>query len=136
MTKRELEGFRKRLQELAARLEGAITSLTAETRRATGGGAAGNLSNAPLHLADLGTDSFDQEVAADLLTNERNVLTAINAALERIDAGTFGRCEQCGTKIPAGRLKAVPYADRCVACARDAESRAANQEAGADLGAT
>jgi len=127
MSNKELEGYRQQLLELATRLQDDIEGLTAETRRTTGGEAAGGLSNAPLHLADLGTDSFEQEVAADLLDNQQHVLTAINAALDRINAGTYGRCEQCGKPIPAGRLKTVPYVTRCVECAREAEAEPSEQ---------
>ncbi len=46
------------------------------------------------------------------------MLEEIKGALERIDRGTFGRCEECGGVIPKGRLKALPYARYCVKCAR------------------
>jgi RNA polymerase-binding transcription factor DksA len=122
MNTKVLQSYRRRLLDLASRLQDAIVGLTEDTLRTTGGEAAGSLSNAPLHLADLGTDSSEQELAAGLLETQQQALSAINAALERIDAGTYGICEQCGKKIPAGRLKAVPYVTRCVDCARGMET--------------
>jgi len=124
MSKNDLQGFRKRLLELAARLRGDIGGLTQEALRTTGGESAGGLSHVPLHMADLGTDTFEHEVATGLLQNEQAVLSAINAALERIDAGTYGKCVSCGMQIPVGRLNAVPYAQQCIECARKNESAA------------
>ena len=75
----------------------------------------------PIHMADLGTDAFEQENTLNLLQNEEQVLAHIAAALERIDQGTFGRCEECGAEIPETRLRALPYARYCVECARKLE---------------
>jgi RNA polymerase-binding transcription factor DksA len=121
MNARELAGYRQHLLALAARLKGDVSGLTDEALRRSGGEASGNLSNAPLHLADLGTDNFDQEVAISLLENERQVLGEIAAALDRLEGGTFGHCARCGGEIPRGRLEALPYATHCLGCARRAE---------------
>jgi DnaK suppressor protein len=82
-----------------------------------------------MRFADLATDNSQQEVAAGVLQNEQQMLAAIAAALDRLDAGAFGRCVGCGRTIPEARLRALPYASRCVAC----EERLENEE-GADLG--
>jgi DnaK suppressor protein len=66
----------------------------------------------------MGTDTFEEEVAVGLLENEVQLLTEVNAALERIERGTFGRCENCGQEIPNKRLDALPHARYCVHCAR------------------
>jgi DnaK suppressor protein len=116
MNKQKTQAHRERLQALANRLQGTLSGLRDSALRGTGGDASGGLSNAPLHLADLGTDNFEQEVAAGLLENEQQVLGAVAAALERLDAGTFGRCEGCGKEIAEERLKAIPYTTRCTAC--------------------
>jgi RNA polymerase-binding transcription factor DksA len=126
MTQRDRDMYRRRLLDLGNRLKSDISGLTSEALRRSGGEASGSLSNAPLHLADLGTDNFDQEMAVTLLQNEHQVLTAIAAALDRLDAGKFGRCETCGKEIPAVRLQAVPYATHCVACAREIEQEDLN----------
>ena len=121
MNELQKDYFRRQLLTLAARLKGDVSGLREAALRGTGGDASGSLSNAPMHLADLGTDNFEQEVAVSLLQNEQQLLGAIGAALERLDNGTFGTCEQCGKPIPAERLKAMPYATRCVACQAAAE---------------
>src|SRR5207237_661290 len=103
-----------------------ISGLTDTARRGAGGETSGSLSNAPLHMADLGTDASEQEVAVSLLQNEQQVLVAIAGALDRLEAGTFGKCAGCGKEIPAVPLQAVPYAARCVDCARTVEQEDEN----------
>jgi len=121
MTKTEMEAYRESLVALRDRHNGDASHLADEGLRRTGGGAAGNLSNMPIHMADLGTDNFEQEFTLSLLQNEEQVLDEISAALERVRHGTFGQCEECHEEIPKARLQALPYARYCVACARKQE---------------
>jgi RNA polymerase-binding transcription factor DksA len=117
MTRADLQSYRNRLEELAARLRGNVTGLRQETLRTTGGEASGSLSNAPLHPADLGTDNFEHETNLGLLELQGQTLDQVDAALERIRAGTYGRCQECGREISRGRLEALPYTPHCIACA-------------------
>jgi DnaK suppressor protein len=121
MTKTEMEAYRESLVALRDRHNGDASHLADEALRRTGGGAAGNLSNMPIHMADLGTDNFEQEFTLSLLQNEEQLLDEIAAALERVRHGTFGQCEECHEEIPKARLQALPYARYCVACARKLE---------------
>ncbi|HEY7157406.1 MAG TPA: TraR/DksA family transcriptional regulator [Gemmataceae bacterium] len=118
MTKADLETYRDTLLTLRSRLTGDVSHLADEALRARGGEASGSLSNAPLHMADLGTDNFEQEFTLSLLQNQEQALKEITEALERVRQGTFGRCEECEGVIPKARLQALPYARHCVACAR------------------
>jgi RNA polymerase-binding transcription factor DksA len=118
MTKSELDTFRDRLLEIRGRLNGDVSHLADEALKARGGEASGSLSNAPLHPADLGTDNYEQEFTLGLLQNQEQALADIAEALDRIDKGTFGKCEECGELIPKGRLQTLPYARYCVECAR------------------
>jgi len=118
MTKDELEIYRERLLTLRSRLTGDVSHLADEALRARGGEASGGLSNAPLHMADLGTDNFEQEFTLNLLQNQEQALAEIGDALERVRQGSFGRCEECQGAIPKARLQALPYTRHCVACAR------------------
>jgi len=118
MTKSEMESYRQKLQALRGRLKGDVSQLSDEALRKMGGEASGNLSNTPLHLADLGTDAFEQEMTLGLLENGQQTLEEIGAALDRIDGGTYGRCERCQSDIGKERLQAVPYTRYCVECAR------------------
>jgi RNA polymerase-binding transcription factor DksA len=118
MTKAERETYRETLLALRSRLKGDVSHLADEALRARGGEASGSLSNAPLHMADLGTDNFEQEFTLNLLHNQEQAVTEIDEAMERIMQGSFGLCEECQEPIPKARLQALPYARHCVACAR------------------
>jgi RNA polymerase-binding protein DksA len=121
MTKAVLDEFRQQLLNLRNRLKGDVTNLADEALRKAGGEASGSLSNMPIHMADLGTDNFEQEFTLSLLENEEHALEEINAAIDRIAKGKFGHCEECEKEIPRDRLKALPYARRCLACTRKLE---------------
>lgn len=75
----------------------------------------------PSDMADVGTEAFDQELTLDLLGNTKEVLEQIEAALLRIEDGSYGQCESCGHSIPRARLDAIPYAALCVKCASKQE---------------
>ena len=78
-------------------------------------------SSLPIHLADLGSDNFEQELTLSLVGSEKEVLDKIEVALERIADGSYGQCEECGKKIPEPRLEALPYTAVCVHCAANQE---------------
>ena len=71
------------------------------------------------HLGDTATAMHDREVDYTLADNEEHVLAEIDAALGRIDAGTYGVCTNCGKPIAEDRLEARPWAALCIDCARD-----------------
>jgi DnaK suppressor protein len=118
MTRKEMEAYRGKLVALRNRLRSDTSAVADEALRMTGGEASGNLSNVPVHPADLGTDNFEQELALGLLENQQQLLEQTRAALARIDDGTYGRCQECGRDIPAARLQALPYTPYCVPCAQ------------------
>jgi len=120
----ELDGFRKVLISLRARLRGDLDQMTDEALRRTQHESTGNLSNVPLHMADVGTENYDQEFTLGLIENEQATLDQVQAALVRIEAGNFGRCTGCGEPINRQRLKYLPYASQCILCAQKQEKRA------------
>ena len=65
------------------------------------------------------SDTYDQDVREG--QNQDQTLQEIAAALNRIERGTYGRCEECGTEVSRERLQAIPYTRWCVACARRSE---------------
>jgi RNA polymerase-binding protein DksA len=73
------------------------------------------------HLGDTATITYDRELDQTLEENEKHVLDAIDAALQRIEDGTFGTCSTCGKEIGEERLRAMPYATRCIDCKRKEE---------------
>jgi RNA polymerase-binding protein DksA len=75
------------------------------------------------HLADTATETYDRELDYTLEENSEHVLADINAALERIEAGTYGICMNCGKPIGEERLEARPWATLCIDCQRERERR-------------
>jgi RNA polymerase-binding transcription factor DksA len=96
--------------------------MTDEALRRTQNETSGNLSNVPLHMADVGTENYDQEFTLGLIENEQTTLDEVQSALARIEAGSFGRCVECAEPIAKARLQALPYTRHCIACARKLES--------------
>ena len=76
---------------------------------------------APLHPAEVGTHSFEQEFTLKLMSSEGDRLSQIEAALEKISDGSYGACDECGGRIPMARLEAIPEAPYCVKCASKLE---------------
>ena len=70
------------------------------------------------HLGDTATATLDREIDYSLEENSEHVLQAIEAALGRIEDGTFGICGTCGQPISEERLEAIPYATQCIDCRR------------------
>lgn len=122
MTTSQTKKYRDQLQALARRLGATVASLEDQVRTPTGGEAAGGISNAPLHLGDVGSEAYNQELGATLLENEAFLRDEVSAALDRLDAGTFGTCQHCKKPVGAERLEALPYVRHCVQCASKLQS--------------
>ncbi len=128
LKKSELEEFRKRLLELRARLRGDIEYLT---ESALDRGETGSDTRSPTHIAELGTDNYEQDFALRFVENEQETLAEIDAALQRIEDGTYGLCEMCleagkpksKAAIAKARLRAIPFARNCVECERKREEQ-------------
>ena len=75
------------------------------------------------HLADTATETYDRELDYTLEENSEHVLADIDAALQRIEEGTYGICTNCGRQIPEERLEARPWATLCIECKRERERR-------------
>ena len=109
----DTEQFRQRLLEERQRVVDAIDNIHAENP-----GSLGDETDEPTfqdnHLGDVATATFDREMASTLEDNSTHVLAEIDAALERIDEGTFGLCTRCGQPIDAERLEALPWATLCI----------------------
>jgi DnaK suppressor protein len=72
-------------------------------------------------LVDFALDSVQDEITSQLIEVESRELARIEKALEKMQAGTYGICEECGCEIPLARLQALPYATLCIRCQREAE---------------
>lgn len=113
MDKLKLDAYRQMLEKLLDRLQGDATAALEQTQAPIGGG---ELSNAPLHLGDRGSEEYSQDLNAALLEHERNHIDEAVAALRRIKEGTFGSCNACGRTIPDERLEAIPWTPYCAGC--------------------
>ncbi|MBN1391504.1 MAG: TraR/DksA family transcriptional regulator, partial [Sedimentisphaerales bacterium] len=113
LTAAEIEKYRLLLIEKRNEILGNVNTMEDETLKKE----RSELSSMPFHMADAGSDNFEQEFALDLMDSEKKLLTEIDDALTRIEEGTFGTCQGKGEAIPKARLKAIPWARYCVACA-------------------
>jgi RNA polymerase-binding transcription factor len=73
--------------------------------------------------ADAGSKTFEREQEMSIANNRRDLLIQMERAMERLAAGTYGRCESCGEPIPKARLQAFPSATLCVRCKQREERR-------------
>lgn len=105
---KDLEQFREMLLAKRAQLVGDMKTMKAEALSRQD--AAGDLSSMPIHMADLGTDNYEQEFTLGLIESERGLLREIDAAIKRIDERTYGLCLATGKPIGKARLKAQPWA--------------------------
>src|SRR4051794_41571834 len=113
MNPKHIEKFRRVLEAMDGRVRDDLQSLEEQARTGLGGEAGGDLSNAPMHLADLGTAQYMQELNATLFENEEYIRLEIREALGRLDRGTYGLCERCGQSVLEERLEALPYTRYC-----------------------
>ena len=118
----DLKVFRKTLEALRSRLRGDVSTMAEVALRHTGSDASGDLSRMPIHMADIGTDAYEQEFTLSLMANEEETLDLVERALERIKAKKFGTCEECDGVIAKKRLEAIPFAAMCIRCAEKMES--------------
>jgi RNA polymerase-binding transcription factor DksA len=84
-------------------------------------GSSGSLSNMPSHIAEQGSEAYDQSLSLDLAAADRRIIREIDDAIARIDAGTFGVCELTGKPIKLERLKELPWARHSIEAAREIE---------------
>jgi RNA polymerase-binding protein DksA len=115
---KDLEHYRELLLLKRRELVGDMSSMEREALRSTTGT---NLSNLPLHMADMGTDNYEQEFTLGLVEKDRLLLREINTALAKIMDGTYGICEGTGKPISKPRLEAQPWAKFSIEHARALE---------------
>jgi DnaK suppressor protein len=123
MKKTEMIAFKEKLHILRARLRGDVNAMAEVALRKSG--IEGSDSNAmPIHMAELGSDNFEQEFTLGLMEADEGTLGSIDAALERIQDGSYGKCIQCEGAISKARLNAIPYTPVCIKCAEMQENGA------------
>ena len=118
LTAADLKQFRQMLLEKRREILKNVNEFEDEALKKSRLDATGDLSSMPIHMADLGTDNYEQEFAIGLMDSERKLIREIDEALGRIENKTYGTCEGTGKPIRKARLKAQPWARYCVEYAR------------------
>ena len=113
MKHKEQAGFELQLIELRKRLIREVNSAEEALREDVV--KPGDITSLPTHPADADVEGLDKNIA--IAQNEVLLLEQVNAAIERLQTGTYGICQQCGRTIEMERLQAVRYAARCIDCA-------------------
>ena len=111
---------RKKFKELLLlereKVTGDIWRLSEDTLSSSQRDSSGDLSGYAMHMADVGSDTYQRDLQLGLVSKEQESLYKIEEALKMIDDGTYGKCQICGKPIKEPRLKAVPFAKLCVPC--------------------
>ena len=118
----EMKVFKAALEAMRARLRGDVSTMADAALRKTRSEASGDLSSMPIHMADIGSDAFEQEFTLSLMATEEETLDLVEQALARIRDRTYGVCEECEGVIAKKRLEAIPFAPLCIRCAEKLES--------------
>jgi DnaK suppressor protein len=113
--KEAIKGIRARLEQERASLLGDIETLSADNQTQQDDAGIGN------HVADDATEVFTRERNLALRSNAQDLLAQVDAALDRLDQGSYGICARCGNEIAAERLDALPYAIYCISCQSEVE---------------
>jgi len=122
LSRSEMEQFRKLLERQLSVVRGDITQMEEESLSKSFMEQTGELTTMPGDIADVSAESFDHEFSVKLLENKGELAAEIEAAIERIEEGTYGLCED-GEPIGKERLRAIPYARLCIKCQRQQEVR-------------
>jgi RNA polymerase-binding protein DksA len=128
LTAATIERFRQMLLKKRYEIFGNVSEMEGEALKQSRLDASGDLSSMPIHMADIGTDNYEQEFALGLMDGERKLLHAIDNALQRIEDKTYGICEGTGKPIRKARLEAQPWARYCVDYARMLEQGLVREE--------
>jgi RNA polymerase-binding protein DksA len=117
----DTERFREALLDERRRVEHALATLRDEHRGSLDEEVEEIAATSDNHLAETATATLGREIDYTLGENSGHVLAAIDAALKRIEEGTYGTCVSCGDQIRYERLEATPWAALCIDCKRKAE---------------
>lgn len=117
--KKDLLRFRAILIRKRAELIGDVSMMESEALK----GESGSLSNLPQHIAEQGSEAYEQSLSLDLAAADRKLIKEIDDAIKRIDDGSYGICELTGKPIKAERLEELPWARYSIEAARELERR-------------
>jgi len=127
MNHQELEHYRKLLLDIRRAIVSEMSNIKSEEEDSTLKDEDGDHSAYPYHMADQGSDSIAQEMNFFFAHRDSRFLYHIDAALDRIEDGTYGICEICQEEISKDRLDVLPHARFCITCKTKEESMKVNQ---------
>lgn len=122
LTKQQLKQFKELLLQERIKFASEIKSIAQEASK-NPREASGDLSSYTVHMADMSADTYERELAMNLVSTEQKVLYQIEDALKQIEEGTYGVCQQCAKPISLSRLRVVPYTSLCISCQRTTEQK-------------
>jgi|SaaInlStandDraft_1057018.scaffolds.fasta_scaffold12018_2 DnaK suppressor protein len=115
-TAKELERFKKNLTKMREKLVDQTEHMEKDVHSGQEGKYSFN------HAADAATDTFELDFSMERLESEENLLKQVDDALQRIEKGEYGQCEECSKKITLERLRAIPFASFCLSCQEENEN--------------
>lgn len=116
MDKNKLQYYRNRLIEEKRNITEAMEGMLENGLAYSQGVETQELSVIDNHPGDMGSEMFDKGRRFALKRNEQDIIDKIDDAIERIENGSYGKCELCGGSIPEERLEFIPYAVTCMDC--------------------
>ena len=115
MEKKKVKYFQSALQEIRIEIVGGVEKLQNNGKN-----------DEVEHMPDISDDAaraYDRKLQGDLEEQEWNKLKQVEAALEKVENGEYGICDQCEKKIPEARLKIIPYTEFCTQCLSEIEKK-------------
>ena len=115
MEKKKVKYFQSALQEIRIEIVGGVEKLQNNGKN-----------DETEHMPDISDDAaraYDRKLQGDLEEQEWNKLKQVESALEKIENGEYGICDQCEKKIPEARLKIIPYTEFCTQCLSEIEKK-------------
>lgn len=122
MNQKDLAFFKKLLLKKRKEMISHMDSITSAERENTMKESSGDHSAYAFHMADQGTDTMEREYNFFYAQRDGKLLAHIESALERIEAGDYGKCRSCNQEIGRARLEAVPHATLCILCKSNQEN--------------
>ena len=115
MEKKKVKYFQSALQQIRIEIVGGVEKLQNNGKN-----------DEAEHMPDISDDAaraYDRKLQGDLEEQEWNKLKQVEAALEKVENGEYGICNQCEKKIPEARLKIIPYTEFCTQCLSEIEKK-------------
>lgn len=121
--KKQLEQFKADLLKIKADITHDIKNMFSANAPNPEDGPAEGARGHGMHMADVATDMYDREFNLNLASNDRELLSKVEAAIKRIEQDEFGLCRVCKKQITLARLKAIPYTEMCLKCQEETEKK-------------